>query len=147
MYGAQRFDVVVDCVGIQELFLHCEGFLKPGRPYVTVGPSVPSYTVSNMFCSVGQMIKNFLLPPILGGVARLYLQVTGIANLKDMGRLAEMAREGNLKVPIDSCWEMEDALKVRLVIRVGAGFLTATQGYEVLLSHRAKGKVVIAMPS
>jgi NADPH:quinone reductase-like Zn-dependent oxidoreductase len=112
IFGAQRFDTVVDCVGSEQLFLHCAGFLRSAMPYVSVGPSVPRYTISNMIYSIGQMMRNFLLPPLLGGVDRPYLQVTAIANQKDLKRLAQMVIDRKLRVPLDSSWELKDALKV-----------------------------------
>jgi hypothetical protein len=79
---------------------------------VSVGCAAQSYTFLGMLRSVGQMLGNFLLPSLLGGVSRKYVQVTAVANLTGMERLAAMAAAGKLKVPIDSHWEMEDALKV-----------------------------------
>jgi hypothetical protein len=112
LFCAQRFDTVVDCFGSQQLFLYCERFLRPAMPYVSVGPSVPSYNIINMIYSIGQMVKNLFQPPALGGVNRQYRQVTGISNQKDLKRLAQMATDGVLKVPLDSSWELKDALKV-----------------------------------
>jgi hypothetical protein len=65
-----------------------------------------------MIYSIGQMVKNLFQPPALGGVNRQYRQVTGISNQKDLKRLAQMATDGVLKVPLDSSWELKDALKV-----------------------------------
>ncbi|KAG9237156.1 hypothetical protein BJ875DRAFT_370559 [Amylocarpus encephaloides] len=129
MCEAEGFDVVVDCVGVQSMFQSCARFLKEGGPYVNIGPSAPSYTFGDMLYVLGQMAKNFLLPPWLGGVGRPYIQITAIPNLQDFERLAVMVEEGKLKMSIDSTWELKDALKA----------------YEIMNSHRARGKVIVAM--
>ena len=44
-------------------------------------------------------------------------------------RTVKLAEEAKLKVPVDSVWKMEDAVKA----------------YEITTSLRAKGKVIIAV--
>ncbi|KAH6720691.1 oxidoreductase [Leptodontidium sp. MPI-SDFR-AT-0119] len=126
-FGKDQFDVVIDAFGIQEIFHNSEGYLKSGHPCVTVGPAMPTYSMGAILHSLGQMASNFLWPRILGGTNRPYVQVSSFVNLKEIQRLADMARDGKLRVPIDSCWEMEDGLK----------------GYERMLSRRARGKVIV----
>lgn len=126
-FGSEPFDVILDCRGIQEVFLHCEGYLKPGMPFVTVGPAPPDYSVVGMLHAIGQMLSNALWPRWLGGVNRPYFTAARFANLPDMERLARLAREGKLRVPIDPCWDFGDVLKA----------------YDVMLSKRARGKIVV----
>ncbi|KAH7379791.1 zinc alcohol dehydrogenase [Cadophora sp. MPI-SDFR-AT-0126] len=122
-----KFDVVMDAFGVQEVFHNCEGYLKPGKAYVSVGPAMPTYSMGAILYSIGQMASNFLWPRFLGGPNRPYVQFAATATREEMERLANMVRDGKLKVPIDSCWEMEDALKA----------------YERITSRRARGKVIV----
>lgn len=58
------------------------------------------------------MFKNTLQPIWLGGVPRKYVRVTGLVTPQRLRELGKLVEEGKLKVPIDSCWEMQDAQKV-----------------------------------
>ncbi|PVH71951.1 zinc-binding oxidoreductase [Cadophora sp. DSE1049] len=126
-FGNDKFDIVMDAFGIQETFHNCEGYLKPGKPYVSVGPAMPTYSMGAILYSIGQMASNFLWPQFLGGPNRPYVQFAATATQEEMQRLADMVQDGKLRVPIDSCWDMEDVLK----------------SYERMLSRRARGKVVV----
>lgn len=92
----------------------CPEILKEGRPYVTVGPRLRSYTFLNMLSMIKLMVVNLLWPRILGGVARDYRQVTGIATPEAMENLAKMARSGTLKVHVGTLVKMEHAKEVSL---------------------------------
>ena len=112
-YSNPRFSAVVDAFGVEELYLHCADYLGPGKPFVTVGIAFAEYTYSSMLYSVLSMLKCEFCPRILGGVPREYVRVTGIANLKDMEKLADLVECGKLRIVVDSCWGMEDANEVR----------------------------------
>jgi hypothetical protein len=83
-------------------------------PFVTVGPAPPDYSVMGILHTIGQTLSNTMWPRWLGGVNRPYFTAAGFANLLDMERLARMAKEGKLRVPIDLCWDFGDALKASL---------------------------------
>lgn len=106
---------MLDCRGVQELYNNSASFLASGKPFVTVGPMMKTYSFGNMFYSVVLMAKNALLsalPTYLGGVGRKYVQVAAFTNLEVLERLAKLFDDGVLKTPIDSSWKMEDALQV-----------------------------------
>ncbi|KAH7327127.1 zinc alcohol dehydrogenase [Rhexocercosporidium sp. MPI-PUGE-AT-0058] len=126
-FGNDQFDVIMDAFGIQEIYHTCAGYLKPGHSFVSVGPAMPAYSMGAILYSIGQMASNFLWPRVLGGTKRPYTQFAATASPKEMQRLADMAQNGKLKAPIDSCWEMDDVLKA----------------YERMLSRHARGKVVV----
>ena len=111
-FSSSPFSAVIDAYGIQDIFAHCESYLAEGRPFVTVGVAFKDYTISNISSTVLQMMSNSLWPRVLGGVNREYVQVTGIANLDAMEKLAGMVASGKLRVVRDGKWGMEDALKV-----------------------------------
>jgi len=114
-HSQSRFDAVVDCRGVQELYAHCAGYLKDGKPFVTVGPAPEEYTTSGVFYTVLLMVKNAVgsaLPMWLGGVGRRYLQVNGLVDWESLRKLRGKVEEDGMKVVVDDCWRMEDAVKV-----------------------------------
>lgn len=113
-YSDQRFDAVIDAFGIQELYSHCDDYLKPGKPFVTVGIAHKEYRYSSFLPALFLMVMNTLTALVPGRAQRRYLQVNAAVNLEAMERLRSLVEAGKLRVPIDSCWAMNDALKVRL---------------------------------
>jgi NADPH:quinone reductase-like Zn-dependent oxidoreductase len=111
-YGAERFDVVIDAAGIQEVYESCAGFLKEGKPYVTVGPRLGSYTYAGMLGMLGTTAKNVLWPRILGGTPRPYVQVAAVASLETLEELAGMMERGALRVHVGTLVDWEDVMKV-----------------------------------
>ncbi|KAE9991303.1 hypothetical protein EG327_000144 [Venturia inaequalis] len=119
-YGAQPFDVILDTVGNQELFTKSPGYLKPNGPVVNVG-------VNEGVKTMLLWGKNAILPPALGGVPRKYVMFTTVLDMRMSGVVADLAEAKKLKVIVAQTFKMEDAL----------------EGYDLLLSQRARGKVVI----
>lgn len=111
-YSNDKFDAIIDCFGDQELFHNCAGYLKPGKPYIAVGVASSEKTFVALLRTIGLMVSNSLWPAILGGVDRPYKCIAALANSKDMERLSAIIKDGKLKIPIDSNWEMGDGLKV-----------------------------------
>jgi hypothetical protein len=113
-YSNAHFSAVIDAYGVQDLYTHCADYLDPGKPFVTVGVAFDEYTVSSIMYAVFLMMNNSLWPRVLGGVPREYASVSGFTNLEVMEKLGQLVEEGKMKVVVDSCWDMEDVLKVRL---------------------------------
>jgi reticulon-4-interacting protein 1, mitochondrial len=113
-YSKSLFDVIIDAYGVQELFTHCPFYLAPGKPFITVGIAFASYSVSSLLYASSCTLQNMLWPRLLGGVDRPYVQVTALASLAGLEKLAELAEEDCFDVVIDSSWDMEDILKVCL---------------------------------
>lgn len=111
-FAADPFDAIIDCFGAQEIFKHSASYLKHSMPYVTFGPAPAKTSFPSLFYVIGQMLSNKLWPRFLGGVNRPYVLVAAPGKLPGMKRLARLVEGGALKVPIDSVWEFEDALKV-----------------------------------
>ena len=59
-----------------------------------------------------------LWPRLLGGVNRPYVQVTALASLASLEKLAELAEEDCFEVVVDSSWNMGEVLKVCLKIPI-----------------------------
>lgn len=111
-FSDQRFDSVIDAFGLAGLYSSCAEFLAKGKPFVTVGVANLEYSYMSMMKAVGSMLYNVVASLVPGDQHRRYVQVASMVNQQRLERLGAMMEEGRLRVPIDSTWEMEDALKV-----------------------------------
>jgi Zinc-binding dehydrogenase len=112
-YSVQRFSAVIDAYGVRELYSHCGDYLSPGKPFVTVGVAHKTYGYLSMLHAVFRMAVNSLTSLLPGKERRKYVQVNAAVNTEALEKLRSLAEEGKLRVPIDSCWGMMEALKVR----------------------------------
>lgn len=127
-YTHTRFDAVIDTVGIQELYTASPVFLKPSGLFLNAGGQRIPLRLWPFLGMFWIMLLNYVYPASLpGGVPRRYAFLSGRATREDHEEVKRLVEEGKLKVPLDSVWEMEEAL--------GA--------YERIESQRAKGKVVV----
>jgi hypothetical protein len=100
------------------LYSGCGDYLSPGKPFVTVGIAHKNYSYSSMLGAVLKMIKNSLTSLLPGPKQRKYVQVNAAVNLEGLVGLRSRVEQGKLKIPIDSCWDMKDALQVRAAIDI-----------------------------
>ncbi|OIW27673.1 zinc alcohol dehydrogenase [Coniochaeta ligniaria NRRL 30616] len=116
----QQFDYVFDCVGHQVLYERSPAFLKPGGKYISL--------VGGKTHGVLPVLKNNLWPKFLWGTPRTY-KILGLAPAGEyMREVAKLVEDGVIKkVPIDSEYSMEQAV----------------EGYERVITKRARGKVVV----
>jgi NADPH:quinone reductase-like Zn-dependent oxidoreductase len=133
-YGKSRFDVVVDAVGIQDVFDHCAEFLKEGGTYVTVGPRARSLTVLGMLETIRLMAANMLWPKILGGVPRKYAQVTAVSTDESLEKLRVMVEQGSLRVHVGCLETMENAKAVSEVLENLVATADKTNRYTTYFS-------------
>jgi hypothetical protein len=61
---------------------------------------------------------NCLTSVLPGDSRRKYVQVNAAVNPEAMEKLQSLVERGKLRVPIDSCWDMKDALMVRSKVRM-----------------------------
>jgi hypothetical protein len=108
---------------VQEIYSHCGDYLSPGKPFVTVGIAHNHYNYSSMLYAVFRMVTNKLISILPGEGQRKYVLVSATMNLEAVDKMRSMAEQGKLSVPIDSSWDMKDALQVRLI--------TSTYSHEV----------------
>lgn len=112
---------MLDCVGTQALFASSPVYLKPGGAVINIG----------MFEGILALARNVLLnswlPTWLGGVPRRYIMFSTPPACDDVIYLARLIEEGRVRIPVDSVFNMQDA--------VGA--------YERIATKRARGKVVV----
>jgi len=130
-YGDEdrKFDVVFDSIGTPELYHRCEGFVKPTGHVATI--SLPSDTLTSAISAGLSFADAKLRPTFLGGNKIPYSFV--MLKPETLGgalrQLASWLEDGKLKAVIDSEHKFENAL----------------DAYNVMLSGRAKGKVIVKM--
>lgn len=111
-HAEQPFDLVIDAYGVQDLYTNCAGFLKPDGVFVTVGVAFAEYSYASLAVAVKNMLWNVISSAWGGAGRRRYVQVTSTCNSEGLERLRVMCDDRNLRVPIDSQWDLEDVLKV-----------------------------------
>ena len=147
LYCNSRFSAIIDAHGSPNLYTCSAEYLRPRKPFVSVGVAFEDYTYFSMFRAVYLMLKHSWWSQTVGAVSRAYIGVTGVTSLALMERLGELVEQKRLKVVVDSCWELNDVLKVssNQIISMHSMFICFLQGYDILLSGRAKGKVIISI--
>lgn len=65
-----------------------------------------------MLGAVWEMVINNVVSLLPGEARRSYLQVNAVVNPEALERLRCLVEQEKLRVPIDSCWDMSDALQV-----------------------------------
>ncbi|KAK0268853.1 zinc ion binding [Friedmanniomyces endolithicus] len=120
-YGNEPFDFVLDCVGLQALYTHSPSYLKPHGAVINVG------SMEGVAATLWNWTTNTWCPIWLGGIPRQYIMFPTPPTKDDALMLVKMVEEGELKVAVDSVFEMEDAV----------------QAYERVATKRARGRAVI----
>ncbi|KAK5061604.1 hypothetical protein LTR84_008148 [Exophiala bonariae] len=126
-HAEQPFEMIIDAYGVQELYNNSAAFLKPDGHFVTVGIAFTEYSYGSMAVAVRDMLWNVVCSAWGGSGSRRYVQVASACNLDSLERLRVLCEDRALRVPIDSQWAFEDALKA----------------YERMVSRSAKGKIVV----
>lgn len=139
--SSKTFKGVFDCVGSDELFRKCAGYLDKTGVFITIVGGV----------GAGPIARSKLLPVALGGVPRRYKLLALWPDGAIAKEVAKWVEEGHYtQFPMDSEYSMEDAVKVRIFLWVNNLLVVAhitdlfrAQGYERVASKRSRGKVVI----
>ncbi|TDZ68405.1 Zinc-type alcohol dehydrogenase-like protein [Colletotrichum trifolii] len=125
-----RFDAVVDCVGVQELYVGCAAFLEEGAVYSAVGIKPATHSYGGLVKAVWTMQMNAIWPtsPALWGTGRKW----AATSMMDPGRelmeeVMGMVADGRVKGVVDR----------------ELAFEQVPDGYDVVASGRAKGKVMV----
>jgi reticulon-4-interacting protein 1, mitochondrial len=131
-YESQPFDAIIDCVGIQHIYVNSAKYLKEDGIYSAASVKPASFKFLDFLKSVSNIMLNGIWPisPWLGGTGRRWAMLSMMgADPEFMEKMITMLSEGKFKVVTDSVLPLEDALK----------------GYEVLEKSRARGKIIIQM--
>lgn len=119
------FDIIYDTIGSDELFHHCESYLKKDGPYVQVGAPIASF---GGMVHVGlSMAKKQMLPGFLGGVSRSYKQLLMTTSKQYLEAINQLVQQDRLRPPVDSTYDFDNV----------------HAAYARIMSHRAKGKIVV----
>ena len=120
-YAGEPFDFVLDCVGLQTLYINSPAYLKPDGIVINIG------SMESTVATLKNWIFNTWWPTWLGGVPRRYVMFSTPPSKDDAVVLLKLVEEGKLKISVDSVFSMEDAIKA----------------YERVATKRARGRVVI----
>lgn len=117
-----QVDLVVDLVGSDTLFhQRSEGFLKSDGQFVLVA------LMDHGWAGIRSMLVSWACPTWLGGTPRKWKAIFTQSSVKDYEPVAALAKEGKLKVVVDSVFSFRDVPKA----------------FERLLTGRVKGKVLV----
>jgi NADPH:quinone reductase-like Zn-dependent oxidoreductase len=116
---------VLDCVGTQALYVNSPAYLKAEGAVVNIG------ALEGFLVMAGNALLNLWLPTWLGGVPRRYIIFSTPPARDDAVYLAHLIEEGRVRIPVDSVFDMEDAV----------------HAYERIATKRARGKVVVKIRS
>lgn len=124
-YNGEKFDLIVDCVGNNDLFPIINDVLKPkteNSGYVTiVGDQIADYNKSMLGYFSFSTVKKLI--PFLRNYNYGF-----VSTCDDYYPLAkELFEAGKLKTIIDSCYPLDEY----------------KEAFEKLATHKAKGKIVI----
>ncbi|KAL0943641.1 zinc alcohol dehydrogenase [Colletotrichum truncatum] len=126
----KMFDAVVDCIGVQDVYANCASYLVPEGVYAAVGIKPLSQTYGGFMKAVWTMQMNALWPssPWLGGTGRRWIGTSMMNPERElMEEVMGMLADGRVKVVVDR----------------ELGFEEAVDGYDVVGSGRARGKIVV----
>lgn len=116
---------MLDCVGTQALFVNSPAYLKAEGAVVNIG------ALEGIGVTARNVLFNSWLPTWLGGVPRRYIMFSTPPARDDAVYLARLIEEGRVRIPVDSVFDMEDAVPP----------------YERIATKRARGKVVVKVHS
>ena len=113
-HAGRPFDAIIDCVGVAELYTHCEPYLAPGKLFINLGAMTAKPTFWGLLSFVWNQHMAPLWPVVLGGVPRSYQFYSARPNRETLGRVMRLVERGELRMVVDSVWEMRDAKMVRI---------------------------------
>jgi NADPH:quinone reductase-like Zn-dependent oxidoreductase len=121
-YGGRPFDFILDTLGNQDIYTHSPAYLKPDGVYMNVG----DYT-HGAFWTLWYWLSNAYWPKWLGGVPRkaMMFQIHRDGECSD--GLVRLIHERKVKGLVERCFAFEDAL----------------DAYDLVLSKRVRGRVVV----
>lgn len=129
-FHANPFNAIIDTLGLQSLYANSPAYLAPSGTYSSVGIKPPDFSIPAFLRAVWQMKLNEWWPVSrwLGGVGRLWRGVSMMEpTLEDRERIAEMLRDGQIRVVRDSVWRFEDV----------------KEAYAKLGGLHARGKILV----
>ncbi|KAI1178346.1 zinc alcohol dehydrogenase [Nemania sp. FL0916] len=121
--GNISFDAIFDCVGDDTLYYRSPGYLKADGKYHSIDKGPLGFITQFKFNH---------WPVVLGGIPRTYSSVFSNPSGSSAREVVSWYERGCIKeVPLDSVFEMDDALKA----------------FDALATKRAVGKILIRVKS
>ncbi|KAK6220051.1 zinc alcohol dehydrogenase [Colletotrichum tabaci] len=126
----KQFDAVADCIGVQDIYANCAEYLVPQGVYAAVGIKPATNSYGGFMKAVWHMQMNALWPLAtwLGGTGRRWAATT----MMDPG-----------KALMEEVMGMLADGRIKAVFEREFGFEEVVDGYEIVGSGRARGKVVV----
>lgn len=106
-YGENKFDIVVDMVGAQELYINSLVFLKEGCVYVNIG----DYT-NGLWTTLLNWFLNTYWPELLGGTPRKFIMFGPWGATKLVDQLTTLMADGKIKPVIEKSVSFDQVLEV-----------------------------------
>jgi NADPH:quinone reductase-like Zn-dependent oxidoreductase len=109
----EPFPLVLDCIGIIPLYHGSGKFLKPKRPYLTIGVDLHGLSTFQTMQAFLRLVTSATLPAFMGGAARKIQVYSMKWDEKALKELVGMLETGVIHVPIDGeyGWEKDDVMK------------------------------------
>ncbi|WYZ38539.1 hypothetical protein EsH8_III_000453 [Colletotrichum jinshuiense] len=126
----KQFDAVLDCVGVQDIYVNCAAYLVPQGIYCAVGIKPASFSYGSFMNALWKMMTNAFWPvsPWLGGTGRRWVATSMMDPGKElMEEVVGMLADGRVKAVVEREIAFDEVL----------------DGYDVVGSGRARGKVVV----
>ncbi|KAJ8483177.1 hypothetical protein ONZ45_g14693 [Pleurotus djamor] len=125
-----KFHAIVDAAALVDpsLYNNCAAYLVPQGVFVHLGP-LPTNTSSKEICNFIKLAIAIKRPVWLGGVNRKFVVASGREERTHLQGISELIAQGEVKCVVDSVFSMEDAL----------------EGYNRLMTSRARGKVIVTV--
>lgn len=130
-YSSTPFDAIIDISGSDPvLYQHSPAYLKPTGPFAFAGnmsrthanPNLGIFGVLGWFVRLVSLVLMWNLysiwPVMLGGVPRRSFFFSGQPNARNLSIVRQLVEDGILRGVVDSVWDMEDVLKVSLLLRI-----------------------------
>lgn len=137
--SSKPFQKILDCVGSDELFRKCGGYLDKNGIFITIVGGV----------GAGPIARSKLLPVSLGGVPRKFKLLALWPDGAIAKEVVKWIESGDYHTfPVDSEYSMEEAVKVGdpSIPTTFLDYITKShyeQGYEKVASKRSRGKVIV----
>lgn len=129
-HSEQPFDAILDSIGDQYVYTNCAQYMKEDGVYSAVGIKAKSFGIVDALSAFWKMQINAIWPRSkwLLGTGRTWVCISMMdPGMELMEYLVGLFAEGKLRVVVDGEWSFDRVL----------------EAYDVLMSGRARGKIIV----
>lgn len=87
-------DLIFDCIGTQNLYIHSPQYLKPDRQFISISLDTHGLSTWGTTKAYASLTTNFFCPKLLGGVPRKFKLISMVWNQVELTELAQLAGDG-----------------------------------------------------